>query len=125
MREIRFRSWDDVEKKMVRVYSLAWPPSGLEVNDSNVSLPRNLMQYTGLKDKNGLEVYEGDILKTPLGVGCISWEAPMYWLQPQWTWVPYFATEKGLELNDSETQIGWSDVEIIGNIHQNPELIAR
>lgn len=73
--------------------------------------PFELMQYTGLKDKNGVEIYEGDILK---------------WL-PEWyetddsvnvpvRWVEQVAGFNG-EATDKEI------IEVIGNIYENPELL--
>jgi hypothetical protein len=62
MREIKFRAWDKEDtKKMI------W--TGIPLTDFNVLVKENLkeyawLQYTGLKDKNGKEIYEEDILKT-------------------------------------------------------------
>ena len=53
MREIKFRAWD---KDLLKMYS-KWTV----IPDDDRS--HILMQYTGLKDKNGVEIYEGDILK--------------------------------------------------------------
>lgn len=71
-----------------------------------------ICQFTGLKDKNGKEIYEEDILRTQRGDwGVVKYKAP------------YFG------LTVSETQISlynkeWiEDCEIIGNIYQNPELL--
>ena len=60
MREIKFRAWDTELKKM-------FPPEdiiGLEGNTSkNVPDYLILLQYTGLKDKDGKEIYENDIIE--------------------------------------------------------------
>ena len=70
MREVKFRVWDNEEKEMLEVVSLGvshnWPMlvfkdgyiNGLDSEDYDV------MQYTGLKDNNGVEIYEGDVITT-------------------------------------------------------------
>ena len=58
-REIKFRAWDKENKKMAQVSKIDFGPGGIKylVDDSV------LLEYTELKDKNGREIYESDILK--------------------------------------------------------------
>lgn len=69
-----------------------------------------LMQFTGLHDKNGREIYEGDILKTECGnIGAIEWSDSMARF--------YFM------VGDTGVIDDWESGEVIGNIYQNPNLL--
>lgn len=77
-----------------------------------------LMQFTGLKDKNGKEIYEGDICKChdhPTGIedatGEVIFDQGRYWI----------GTGSICSLDDYGT--AWT--EVLGNIYENPELIPR
>jgi len=148
MREIKFRAWDKDRKEWVEdddfyVHSLTdkihWAdnPSGnyarLFPFENNIEL----MQYTGLKDKSGVEIYEGDVLIRKgldyKGEEFQRWEKSgyegdepthieikrdyctlesfRYWLENE---------SFGYEGEELEDPTEW---EIIGNIYENPELL--
>ena len=144
MREIKFRAWNISEKRWCSPAELEWcllpnpythGDGVFEIDESNkekdsafnLGTSYELMQYTGLKDKNGKEIYEGDIINTyledeqgplPLSEVCffegcfvITESAPGY--SPSYYW------EKG-ELTLREFA---KDSEIVGNIYENPELL--
>lgn len=80
--------------------------------------PDTIGQYTGLKDRKGKEIYEGDILK--IGDSRV---AEVYWSNEE---AQYIAGNDGVELSLNRAYnhdgFGGSAIEIIGNIHDNPEL---
>ena len=68
MKEIKFRAWDTINESMMRVFDLEWfknysdsPSEWKENTECRFSENCIFMQYTGLKDVNGVEAYEGDI----------------------------------------------------------------
>lgn len=73
-----------------------------------------LMQYTGLKDKNGKEIYESDILREKIGGKVFKYA--VIWNEE----CAAFGDDDGQHFNDD---IDAKKVEVIGNIYENPELL--
>ena len=118
MREIKFRAWDKENEEMydvamidVETGEVAYTDHPTGYNADALLEQVELMQYTGLKDKNGKEIYEGDILKDcdTREIKTVIWHKNCFILRDtkgfyQWT---YFEDEH----------------EVIGNIYENPELL--
>ncbi|MGX2946352.1 YopX family protein [Enterococcus alishanensis] len=136
MREIKFRAWDKEKKKFIRLSALHLEESGLEVGlvydlsehylstafsvGGGRSLNLNdgiLMQYTGLKDKNDQEVYEGDIVRCTRGC-----PHEIIWIEEYGGM--FFGGMPTWYLSGLTEGYAWTgEEEIIGNIYENPELL--
>ena len=139
MREIKFRAWreddrimyDDVTFDKVEV---SWfnpiakqDPDDLEPGcwviigdrEENSLLPHViLMQYTGLRDKNGKEIYEGDIVQTYFTEKIKGGKAVVKYIERS------FCMSQNQD--DTEMDCVWFNLcEVIGNIYENPELLVK
>ena len=123
MREMKFRAWDCVEKKMIPDIFDVFYISAHEF----FANPRYIIQqYTGLKDNSDppKEIYEGDIVAYPWGkhdhkaMFKIIFYMASFAIEPVW---PKFENEDVwiCILTHSDQH----KIEIIGNIYENPELI--
>lgn len=138
-REIKFRAWDTKKKKMYKPVHQAYKGKLHELfvsfsgqlvaheidclmSESTFANRYILMQYTGLKDSKGVEIYESDIVQgTNDDSGCgtttkniveVKWNEDICGFEP-------------FSLYDSDCNIytNATDVIVIGNIYQNPELL--
>lgn len=138
MREIKFRAWLKLEEKMREVQKIEFDDFGhihtvgwfgekgeMLFNVSNAEVRRTieLMQFTGLKDKKGKEIYEGDIVLADwLDGGEIQDEVKPYEV--------YFDTGFSIKLESFDYYSHLIDpesmyLEVIGNIYENPELLKE
>lgn len=126
MREIKFRAWHKEKKIIGEVLGIDILHKEIFFSDEDVDCYEHtdfkdieLMQYTGLKDKNNKEIYEGDIVKlrTNHGIGVVKnydeWGAFV---------VEYI---KPRPLAVLGTNYYKEDIEVIGNIYENPELLGE
>ena len=143
MREIRFRAWEKYRKKMHQDVSIP-------CNDIDDVNPWIVMQYTGLKDKRGKEIYEGDIVKhtyrawmdsgscghayySNIGEVFYDEEFGSFRMKRQGGGNPDFGlyvTSKmpdfGTNLNSGKKERMQPETnEVLGNVYENPELLAE
>ncbi|MGH1601598.1 YopX family protein [Campylobacter majalis] len=121
MREIKFRIFEEKTGKVERVLAIDWffktaitlkDPHGVGFRDKDYLL----MQYTGIKDKNGVEIYEGDIIE--------------FLTHDRETAMAHIVFErlafKALDTEDECYEYDFddlTDIEVIGNIYENQELL--
>ena len=137
MRELKFRAWDKEELEMISPDKLLTLYNNRFLNEILVSDKKvTLMQYTGLKDRNGVEIYEGDIVQVSGSDGYYVTAKVVYECGAFW----FYAKNISLVFEedcDNMVMLGsmyiehgdggdaLDMVEVVGNIHQNPDLLRK
>ncbi len=111
-RIVKFRAWTG--KEMVNIVDLTmYEGGGYKINDEVLSHYDKwpVMEFTGLKDKNDQEIYEDDIVRLQNRIGAVEYRED------------FAGFKVGDEFGTRELNQYYSDLEIIGNIYENPELL--
>lgn len=123
MREIKFRAWDLRNNKWFHqdlfiMTNAGFYPDFREFDDGQSLWDHEfeLMQYTGLKDKNGVEIYEGDICKLGYALSVVEYQVSQFVLKQN-------TAELYPNILSFEAYKNTVSEEVIGNIYENPELL--
>lgn len=133
MREIEFRAWLKNSKKMVEIEAIHFIGEQIAYDEIEYGYEYRytdkdpfhytqwvdfeeieLMQYAGVEDKNGVKIFEGDIVRCDDEICTIVWDEP---------YVLYAVSSKE-NGNDSLGNFEPKDLEVIGNIYENKELLG-
>lgn len=133
MEKLKFRAWDKTERKMSNVTAIDFSTKPFRVfykdydNENYFNQDAILMQSTGFHDKNGVEIFEGDIINCGhLFTGSPFEEEDEY--EEEQGVVKFINCGFNVEFKNGNTlfvdiMLTCEDIEVIGNIYENPELL--
>ncbi len=126
MREIKFRAWDEESKVMYPVIRMEWwvtkdgERRGISAlvgtsEETEFEGELELIQFTGLLDKNGIEIYEGDIAES-------KGHRLIFTIEYRLSMGGFMACSEGLLMGLGQH----ADIlEVLGNLYENPELLEE
>lgn len=130
MRELKFRAWD--VGGLDRGKYIEWEKLRSQFDAALDDVDVTLEQYTGLRDRNGREIYENDIVRFVDYEGVPITDEKTYYDGPYWK-VKYTPPSFGLYSKNGcpfdngdfyrGDDINWKDVEVIGSTHETPDLL--
>lgn len=108
MREFKFRGWNRIVGRMSEPVLIDKFPKDTQWQNLEI------LQFTGLVDRNGKEIYEGDISQDDEGCYWVAWDG----VNAKWA----ISTTEHPLCDSLDMWMG--DFEVIGNIYENPELLT-
>lgn len=127
-REIKFRAWDKEKSVMYFEHFVSITVDGkiffIDETGEWIINPKRivLMQYAGLHDKNGKEIYEGDILQESYDGGIVLWTVE--WCENECLFMIKNHTQSEIFIGEDMVNV-FKFSEAIGNIYENSELLKK
>ncbi|MFS9216209.1 YopX family protein [Streptococcus infantis] len=124
----KFRAWLKNDKEMIDVDEIHWFHEGIDFIGDGITFSRGadeieLMQSTGLFDRNGKEIFEGDIITNGPDVMCMKRHNTLGFYVEEKGKVEFIADSAVLEDFEEDAKEIADRLEIIGNIYENTELL--
>ncbi len=130
MRELKPRCWHKIEKRFVDLRNIDFETETIgydsqgEFNRYESEKFENVVfqQFTCLRDKNGADIYEGDIIENENFIGVMEFHNGSFCLVEKKAKIPFITTNDINTFTHRKIGVIWYDT-IIGNINENPDLL--